>query len=581
LSAKKISSVELKQAANSAAAKPMERSSVSAARQLLWMPLAVIGAAAFVVEIPFFFFGNPSGHDFEFHLYSWLEVLSQWKQGILFPRWAAMAHFGYGEPRFIFYPPASWILGSLLSVILPWTVSSAVYIWLVLTLAGISMFVLARRWFDQRDAIFIAAFYAVNPYHLVIVYWRSAFAELLASCLVPLLLLCVLKLAELKPSESGRRAIIPLACVLAAAWLTNAPAAIMIHYSVALLVVILAWQQRSFRILWCGAAAVALGGCLASFYLFPAIYEQKWITIAEAVSQGSRPQDNFLFIHTTDTDHDNFNRIVSWVAILEIVLTLALVSFGRVWRKANPTLWKMLAAWGAVCTVLMFPITVPLWHFLPKIAFLQFPWRLLLCLSMVFCIFVAAVMQHWWMRAAIFLAGILVIVAAWHFIQPPWWDNAGDLREMQDNMATHAGYEGTDEYTPIDADPSAINKETINKDADNIAVNGSAHAEIHISEWNAESESFTAEMSAPGQLALHLFRYPAWKVEVNGHTVETSARSDTGQLLVPLDAGMNRVHVTLIRTWDRTTGGWISVITAICIILWTMLGRARIDGVLV
>ena len=44
--------------------------------------------------------------------------------------------------------------------------------------------------FDRRDAIFAAVLYAVNPYHLVIVYWRSAFAELLASCLVPLLLLC-------------------------------------------------------------------------------------------------------------------------------------------------------------------------------------------------------------------------------------------------------------------------------------------------------------------------------------------------------------------------------------------------------
>jgi hypothetical protein len=547
--------------------KPKERSSV-ALRQLLWMPLAVIGAAAFAVEIPFFFLGTPSGHDVEFHLYSWLEVLSQWKQGILFPRWAAMAHFGYGEPRFIFYPPASWILGSLLSAIFPWTIASAVFIWLVLTLAGVSMFVLAQRWFSRRDAIFLAAFYAVNPYHLVIVYWRSAFAELLASCLVPLLLLCVLKLAE-----DSRRAIIPLACVLSAAWLTNAPAAIMIHYSVALLVIFLAWQRRSFRVLWCGAAAVALGAGLAAFYLLPAIYEQKWITIAEAVSQGSRPQDNFLFIHTTDVDHDNFNRIVSWVATLEIALTLAMVSFGRAWRKVNPTLWKILAAWGAVCSMLMFSITRPIWHVLPKIAFMQFPWRWLLCLSMVFCIFVVAVMQRWWIRAAIFLAGILVIVAAWHFAQAPWWDNAADLREMQDNMATHAGYEGTDEYTPIGADPSAINKETIDKDAMSIALSGSAHADIHVLNWGAELKSFTVEMSAPDELALRLFRYPAWKVEVNGHTVETSKRSDTDQMLVPVDAGMNRVQVTLVRTWDRTTGGWISVITAICLILWTVLTR--------
>src|SRR5438132_14397878 len=123
---------------------------------LVWAPLFSIGAAAFAVEIPFFFRGTPSGHDVEFHLYSWLEVLSQWKQGIVYPRWAALAHFAYGEPRFIFYPPASWTLGAVLISIFPWTIVPAIYIWLALVAAGESMFFLARLWLSQRDATFAA-----------------------------------------------------------------------------------------------------------------------------------------------------------------------------------------------------------------------------------------------------------------------------------------------------------------------------------------------------------------------------------------------------------------------------------------
>src|SRR5271169_6218048 len=110
-----------------------------------WAPLISIAVAAFAVEVPFFFRGTPSGHDVEFHLYSWMEVLSQWKDGIVYPRWAALAHFGCGEPRFIFYPPASWTLGALLTAIFPWTLVASIYIWLVLVAAGVAMFLLARQ----------------------------------------------------------------------------------------------------------------------------------------------------------------------------------------------------------------------------------------------------------------------------------------------------------------------------------------------------------------------------------------------------------------------------------------------------
>src|SRR5277367_5511308 len=242
--------------------------------ELAWAPLMSIAIAAFAVEIPFFFLGTPSGHDVEFHLYSWLEVLSQWKLGTAYPRWAALANFAYGEPRFIFYPPASWTLGASLSAIFPWTLAASIYILIVLVAAGASMFLLARfllarQGLDRRDATFAAVLYAVNPYHLVIVYWRSAFAELLASSLLPLLLLLLLR-----ADEKGRRVTVYLALLLASAWLINAPAAVMIHYSLALLMVVVAWQRRSPRVLVTGGVAVVLGAALAAFYLLPAIYEQ-------------------------------------------------------------------------------------------------------------------------------------------------------------------------------------------------------------------------------------------------------------------------------------------------------------------
>jgi hypothetical protein len=535
--------------------------------------LLVVVATGFAVEIPFFFLGSPSGHDFEFHLYTWLEVLAHWKQGVFYPHWAALAHFGYGEPRFIFYPPASWLLGGALSAVLPWTLASSVYLWIVLVAAGASMFLLARRWLNRRDAIFAAALYAANPYHLVIVYWRSAFAELLASCLLPLSLVLIFRAAE-----HGWRAIAPLAAVLAAAWLTNAPAALMVHYSLALLLFIIAWQRRSWRVLFVGAVAVAVGLLLSAFYLLPVIYEQKWINIAEAVSPGSRPQDNFIFIHTSDAVHDAFNRVISWVALAEIAATLAAAWAARRWaqNKQNGNndvsmdknqdragVWYGLTGWAAACTLLMLPLSTALWDLLPKLRFMQFPWRWMLCLSFIFTVFVVVGVRRWWIRIAICLTILLVILTGWRRIQPPWWDTAADLREMQDNMESGVGYEGTDEYTPQGAEPSAIDK-----DARKVTVDGPQHAAIQVLQWNAESKLFTAEMSAPAKLTLRLFNYPAWQVQVNGHVVTPSMRQGTGQMRVPVEAGANRVQITFIRTWDRTAGAWISLVSALSLLVW-------------
>ena len=455
------------------------------------------------------------------------------------------------------------MLGSLISAISPWTWASIVYIWIALVAAGASMFVLARRWLDRPSAMFAAVLYAVNPYHLVIVYWRSSFAELLAASLVPLLLLLVLS-AE----EKRWRVVVPVGIVLAAAWLTNAPAAVMIHYSLALLVLFLACTGRNSRLLLIAAAAVVLGACLSAFYLLPAIYEQRWVEIGNAVSPGSRPADNFLFVHTTDPDHDAFNRLISWVGVLEIVIVLVAAVKARLWRKTKFESWNVLLLWAAACSVLIFPISSLLWRILPKLQFMQFPWRWLLCLSLISTTLVVVGFERWWGRAAVCGLSLLVILVVWHRVQAPWWDNAADLREMQDNVATGAGYDGTDEYTPVGADPSAIDK-----DARKVTIAGPAKGAIHVLDWNAESKHFTAEVSKPDQLALRLFPYPAWKVAVNGRVVQTSAREGSGQMLIPVEAGMNRIQITLVRTWDRMLGGWISVAGVVGISFWFLWRR--------
>src|SRR5256885_11247571 len=78
-----------------------------------------IAVAALLGILPLLIKGNVAAHDLQFHVSSWSEVAQQWRHGIVWPRWASGANYGFGEPRFIFYPPGSWLLGGLLALWLP------------------------------------------------------------------------------------------------------------------------------------------------------------------------------------------------------------------------------------------------------------------------------------------------------------------------------------------------------------------------------------------------------------------------------------------------------------------------------
>ena len=531
------------------------------------MAVPAIAFASLCAVLPWLHYGIPSGHDFEFHMNSWMEVVDHWRQGILYPHWAAWAHDGYGDSRFSFYPPFSWTLGAVLGAVLPWKLVPAVFVWIALTLAGLAMFALARTWLSTGAALFAAIFYALNPYHLVIVYWRSAFAELLASALFPLLLLRLLR------GHKARRMIVPVSLVLAAGWLTNIPSAIMLHYALAAVVICLSISQRTLRpVVYAGIAVIA-GAGLAAVNLVPILHQRSWVSLDQVLSPGLRPADSFLFAHTADPDHDKFNHLISWVAACEFAL-LAL-TFLELRAKRNARPWWPLVVLGSFCFVVMLPFTNLLWEHLPQLRFIQFPWRWLLVLNVAFVFALASISSRWIRIAACMLAFAPVLFGARHILAP-WWDTAADVRELLDNQHDHVGYEDVDEYAPAGVDVYDVDQH-----APLAQYSGQGSAKIIIDRWNAEHRVVSVQATATGVLTLKLFNYPQWLVMINGRKVSVGMNRHYA-MTVPVEAGSNTVEVRFVGGGDRPIGGAVSLASLLCLILWykreTGVSRASSAG---
>jgi len=548
--------------------------------------LGISLGTALLVIAPFFWLGNASGHDFGFHAASWLDAAGQWKEGIFSPRWTEWANHGFGEPRFIFYPPLSWMLGAALSFVVPWSAVPGFFIVIAQTLAGICSFALARRFLPRNAALFGAACYAANPYALLVVYMRSDFSEQLACALMPLVVLTGLQLCGLVENRrrSFSRAMAFFALAFAAVWLSNAPAAVITSYSVALIFAWAALEKKSMQPLWRGAGGLALGFALASFYLVPAAYEQRWVNIGQVLSLGLQPADNFLYTMGNDPEHNVFNWIASSVVVLLLVMTgiAAIAALQRTMQGQESDdrkkLWRMLLVLCAAAAILMTRQSSFLWLYLPKLRFVQFPWRWMAIVAVPYAYFSAAAMMRQRVRW-IWFALVLIAVCgtATVLVKKTWWDS-DDIPSLQEAVANDQGFEGTDEYDPVGDDHTNLPEKSARVQILPAEESGghAPEAEIRIERWTAEERVVRVVSSEPLRVALRLLDYPAWHVEVNRRPVRPEHAENNGEMIVALTPGTERITAKFVRTPDRTLGSAISLLGVLTLLALLNAGGVRL-----
>ena len=531
--------------------------------------------------------------------------------GFLYPHWTPSANYGAGEPRFVFYPPLTWMLGAALGAVLPWNLAPMALTFIIFAATGLATRALALEAFGS-DALgdmpaTVAGCVAIfSGFTLFTGYERCAFPEFAGGFWLPLIILFVLR--DRFPSASlARRALsdstVPLALALAGAWLSNLPLGVIAGYLLAGVAILWAVVNKSWAPLLRAAVATILGLGLAAIYWVPATMQRHWVDIRQATEDpGYNFENNWLFSRHADpllALHDVVLRQVSWIAVSMIAVALAaiVVSYFRNSLPEPEKKWIPLAAIPVVVLFLLFPISRPVWHTLPEMPFLQYPWRWLEAVEAPMAIFFVAAI--WPSRAGARQSRIAVlaacaalfvgstIYAGKAFFQVCYPEDT--VQSMLVDYSTGAGFEGLYEYEPPNTDIGTIatglpaaclvtNPDIVlgKPDPDDPNVNpawtpddGTCQAAF---KWdggsgaNSEHRRIAGTIPRSGYLVLDLLTYPAWAVRLNGQRLTGLPSRDDGLLVVPVAAGPVNLGLDWTTAPGDVAGRWLSALSALLLL---------------
>ncbi|MGL5089515.1 MAG: hypothetical protein ACRC8B_00955 [Aeromonas sobria] len=538
-------------------------------REWLWVPLALMTATALLL-LPFWLRGGSQGHDLFHHLLSGHFFAVQLWQGEIYPRWLMEMNGAFGSPAFFFYPPLPYYVSALFAgpeplahhAMIPLLWSST----LALGLSGLFAYLWLRPFATPGRALAASLLYMALPYHLAIdIYARFALAESWAFVWAPLALLAQDRLCRRAPF-----ALLLLALAVALLTLSHLPSTLLILGLLTVRSLLLAWRSKITLHLWPTLLGQLWGLSMASLLLLPALLDQGGISMDQMRIGMFEFHRNFLDRLPETSSDWRFRGHLAWLTLLTLVLLLVAWAAAREPRHPELLIWGTL---GTLSFLMMLPLSEPLWHLLPPLQLVQFPWRLNLLLVIATVAVVALGVPAyrpwqwlWWTVLALTLLSQAVYVHESPLTQAPQksaldgeFDSKRSAREYRPKQVPKGMFAPTllawkDEFQPaVTTEQQGISWQILN--------------------WQPRQIVLTVDAPAPAKLILHQFDYPGWQAKLDDTLPLTISSTRNGLIQVWVPAGRHQVTFTLTARWPERLGYGLSLIAWL---LWSLLLASQI-----
>jgi hypothetical protein len=560
----------------------------------MYIILLLSGLAALPLWLHSGLVNTRGGGDSPFLLVRLSQLVANLRAGVFPVRWMPDAAYGLGYPFFNFYAALPYYLAALvhfLGLDFIWALKLTQTVGFVL--AGGAMVLLARRLFRQPTAVLPAAIaYAYAPFHLVNVYVRGdSLSEFYAFVFYPLIVWALLRLRE--SPTMGNVALLGL--TYGGLVLTHNVSALIFSPFILCLALFFAWwpsrttaaKTAKLTVLPAMALGLLLGLALSAWFWVPALGEQSAVHLgAEDIqTQGyfhygghfrglNLVQHTPLFDYEMGAGHTPFAMGLAQAGMTIIAMLVIVVDWIR--RQKVDWLSALLVALLLLATLLITPLSHPLWDHLPLLSFAQFPWRFLSVQAFFAALVIAYLGERVrFPRVIAAVAAALLLLSAVLGLRPEFLpitraDVTPQRLMLFEVFSGNVGSTVRYEYLPRWTVPRPyISAAFLNggRKPPPLAMAGEiAGAELLNQRPTSEVWRVTVT-SSQATVAFATLYFPGWQAQVDGQSVVVRPVEGLGYLSVEVPQGEHEVRLSLGRTPLRATSELISALAGLCVVV--------------
>ncbi len=563
-------------------------------RSISWVGLTLL-LLALLAALPLWtgpgIVNTRGGGDSPFLFFRVHQLVANLREGVFPARWMPDAAYGLGYPFFNYYASLPYYLAALFNLI---GFDLLVSIKLVQTLGFVFAAGAMLHWADRHVKTrsvswLIAVAYTVAPYHLINVYVRGdSLSEFYAFIFYPLILWSIDRVFE-SPRSFG--------------WLALSYGGLIVTHNVsalifspfALLYVASLLFKSKIENLKSKMGAVLIGFvfafALSAWFWLPALGEANLVQLdnqttgyfnyAEHFRGANLVQNSLGFDYAITVDAQS-NTPFAMGFVQAIATAAGLLAALITWRRSSDKPFRAFALIGLlIATLMITPLSKPLWDTLPLLPLTQFPWRFLSIQAFFGAMvigYLASCILHSTLRLTLsFIFGLTLVASVLLPLHPDYLPIRADeitpaRLQLYEAFTGNIGTTIRAEYLPRTMLPRPYTGPQIKEPSAmplTAIVSGGVATSTQLERHTAR-QIWTAKVNSDqATLIIPITYWPGWTAAIDGQTVPIGPAPDLGTIQIEVPRGEHHIDLQLGRTPLEQASEWLSLLAMIGLLIWS------------